>query len=126
MATLNYAALKVFLEFNPDGSVDHKKTLNNVTAQITEYELRQKDQDGLAARAINAVFDQYKGATIATDALLSAAHGVLKSNPDNYAVLDKAMRRYLKANTGARLSVFGMGVGKGLWRWADQAPEKTS
>lgn len=122
---LELAALKTFMVLKADGSVDHTATHNKLTAMITEFELRNKDEDTLAARAVSAVFDKYKGSTMSTDACLGFAMRDLQVTPDNWGTMETAMKRYLKANTGSRGSLFGTGRGKGIWRWVDQAADKT-
>lgn len=121
MVTLNLSALKVFLEVGQDGKVDRQKTLDNVNAQITEYEIRQNSSEELMAKAINTVFERYKGATMATDVLLSFALSETGAHPDRYQELTKVAQSYLKANTGSNQSLFGTSRGKGLWRWKDKS-----
>lgn len=118
---MNITSLKSYLTLNDDGSVNHKETFNKLLADITEFELREKEDLGLSAKAVKQVFDQYSGATLNITFILSSAAKNIGATLDNFEVMEKAIRRFVKANTGEKeVALFGTAAGKGYWRWLDK------
>lgn len=118
---LNLTALKVFMVIGADGVVDYSKSKDKLSEQLAEYELRQDEGNGLAARAVAEFFDTFKGVRVSTSFVISNCLANLKANPDNYQMLTEACERFIKANTGSEnASIFGQKKGVGIWRWTDQ------
>ena len=119
MARLELAALKNFMVLKSDGSVDHDASHAKLTQALTEYEFRAADTSGMVARGVNAVFDEYKGQTLSLSSLVGYVVNHLKAEPTKFALIDSAVRDYVRSHSGGRGSLFGSKQGRGTWRWSD-------
>lgn len=119
---LHLTALKVFMVTDDvTGKVDYKASRNKLDEQLAEYELRNGEEDTMAGRAINAIFEQYKGSTLSTKFIVGNALSELKATPDNYKTFTEALERYLKVNCGdAGVALFGAKKGCGIFRHSDK------
>ena len=86
---------------------------NALLAHIAE----QEKQDDEISRALNGIFDTYKGARINMPALAALALQRLGADPTNYKTLESAVLQHIRNN----LTVFHVARGKngGVSRIAD-------
>lgn len=120
---MNINAIKEFLVRSEDGSIDYTSSRYKLEDALLEYE---KSHDGIA-KAINVVFDRFRGVKINKPGIATFVMGDLKVTPDNMNDVRDSVLEFLDANTGTRESgcLFGTikGKGGGSFRWSDQAEE---
>lgn len=122
---LKLTALKEFMVLDKKtGVVDHAASHAKLTEQLSEYELRHGEEEGLAARAVKQVFDTYKGTRMSMKFIVGQCLTILAATPDNWNVLEEAVNRFIKSNVGERnVSMFGQAKAVGTWRWCDLPEE---
>ena len=124
---MNTAALKVYVAFADDGSIDYKKSAENLIADLQAYETVLDATAEKVQTAVLAVFEKFKGTNLNKPALISFTMKELDASPENYPVYQEGITSFLKANVGPREThILGMrkGIGGGFWLWADK-PEET-
>lgn len=127
--------ITVTLVFDTDGNVNVEASREAFEAEMDLY---LSDENEIA-EAVNAVFSQYKGATINMPALAGFAMQRLKMTPSNFATLEERIGDYVRENadrhekkdkeTGVitqvaepqrtRLFSIAKGKGGGVKRWSD-------
>lgn len=121
---MNTSALKVYLAFTATGSIDYKKSAENLIGDLQSYEAVLDATGEKVEAAILAVFAKHKGVNLNKPALTSFAMTELGATPENYSVYQEGINSFLKANVGDRgAAPIGMrkGIGGGFWLWADKA-----
>ena len=122
-----------------DGKVNVALTMAAFEKSLADYIVRQELEGEAIATAVNAVFDQYKGARMNTPFVVNQALIKLEVTPANSQLLTERVTAYLQENTDRqkkvdrktkaviheaeedRTRLFGVskGPGGGLVRWAD-------
>jgi hypothetical protein len=101
------------IKFNSDRSIDLDATLSRVKDAVVKYNtLRTNDLDTVAA-TVDAVFAQYPGACLSTDALVGFVLRQLGATPETWGTLSKRTIEYVKSYENSRFSIK---VGKGITR----------
>lgn len=119
---LNLASLVVRAS---DGTLDLQATLDAIAPEVVSLVEKMDNEYAEVASAVHAVFDQWKGTRLNTDAVISFSMQHLAApTPDAVNKLTGKIKDYLKDNAGARgESLFWTrrGKGGGIKRWSDTA-----
>jgi len=114
------------------GTTDRDASLQAAEAALDKYIAERETEQDTISQAVNAVFDQYKGAALTMPTIEGMTLRHLNAQPANYKTLGKLVLDHVRANSGARDSgaTFGIskGVGGGVRRWCDvpaDAPESS-
>lgn len=127
---------KINLELDLVRSSNGKYDLDAMTVAarnaLVRLEAERETEEATIADAVNAIFDEFKGAAINMPALLSMTTQRLNAQPSNFKVLSERASAYVHENsqgdtdkaTGAvqrpnSLFVIGKGKGGGVRRRAD-------
>lgn len=95
-----------------NGAVDMDATVLKFRTDLDAHLAARAERDSQIADAVNAVFDQYRGANINLPALETLALSKLGADPSNYGELAEALRSYIKDNSGEG-GAFKVAKGKG-------------
>lgn len=106
-----------------NGSIDLEASRAKFTAALELYTAERETEDASVADAVNAVFDQYKGAAVNLPALKSLALGKLNATHAQFALLSDRVGNYVKANPS--LFEVKKGKGGGVSRLADKPAPAT-
>jgi hypothetical protein len=101
-----------------DGAIAVEATCLAFRNALLAHIAEQEKQDDEISRALNGIFDTYKGARINMPALVALALQRLGADPTNYKTLEEAVYKHIRHN----LQVFRVAKGKngGVSRIADQ------
>ncbi len=138
-------SLPSFVVRGTNGSVDVAATTAKFGDELTKFIAANETEVAVIASAVNAVFDDYRGATLTTPTLVTYALGKLNATPANMATLSDRIRAYVHDNSDrpairskegkkeilvpaeaprTRAFRISKGVGGGVSRWSD-VPEKS-
>ena len=121
MTTINLATFVV--RNDESGEMDIDATDAKFHAVLVKYQAERETEAETVSTAVNAVFDQYKGATINMPALTHRALIVLNAQNENHKTLTERIQHYVRDNNGKREdgATFAIvkGYGGGVRRWAD-------
>ena len=121
---MNTKALEVYCAFSEDGTIDYKKSAENLIADLQSYEAVLEVTGEKVKDAILAVFEKYKGTNLNVPALTNFTMQELAATPENYAVYQNGIKAFIKANQGTRESgavlCVRKGIGGGASLWADK------
>lgn len=93
-----------------DGSLDLQATLDAIAPEVVSAVEKHDDALQGVASAVHAVFDQFKGTRLSTDALVSFASLHLQTDtPDAVNEAREKIKDYVKANP----SIFSTRRGRG-------------
>ena len=120
MTTLN---LSQFCVRNEDGTIDLVATKFKFEATLLQYQADRETEATVIANAVNALFDQFKGARLNMPYVVSQSLRNLNCPPEIYKSMENKVKEYLHANAGDKETgaLFGIGKGKlgGVTRHAD-------
>lgn len=126
------------------GLIDEAASTATFTKALASLKVQRELEDGQIAKAVAAVFDKYKGASINLPGLCTYALMELGATPDNYNDMNEKIAEYVRANSdqGAvkdpkdktkilkpaeapRTRLFSMNKGRGgdTRRWSDVPTE---
>lgn len=124
MTTINLATFAVR---DSDGELDLDGTMTKFQGVLLQYQAERETELATIGAAVNAVFDQHKGATINMPAVTSFALQRLNVQPESYKVLAERIQTFVRDNAsderGKGLFRIAKGKGGGVTRWSD-VPEK--
>lgn len=121
-----------FIVRSSSGAIDHEASIGAFANALLKIESEREAQEEKIGMAVNALFDQYKGARLNIPFILTSVVPKLGSTPETHKTLEKATHRYIQARSqGATLedgtvenpnSMFVIGKGKrgGVLRRADK------
>lgn len=99
-----------------DGSIDHEASVSQFAGALLKYEAERETEMATVAGAVNALFDQYKGARLNTPFLVGEALRRLNAQPENYKTLSERVTEFVR--TSPQFTI-GKGKGGGVARIAD-------
>jgi hypothetical protein len=117
-----------------DGSIDQDASLDACSDAIVKYCAERETEEATIADAVNALFDEHKGARLNMPFVQSATLRTLNVQPANYKVLSEKVAQYVrdhsqgeKAEDGSvarpdSLFLIGKGKGGGVARRCDLPP----
>jgi len=121
---INTITLNTYLVRAADGSIDHAATTLKFQGDLLNYEAERELESATVGEAVNAVFDQFKGARLNMPAVTSYALSRLNVQPENFKTLTEKVQGYIRDHAGERGTgaLFSIAKGKsgGVCRWADQ------
>lgn len=113
-----------------NGSVDRDATVSKFESDLDSFIAERETEQGVIAEAVNAVFDQYRGARCNMPFLTSTALNRLNAGPSNHKALTERVQEYVRSNAGTResgaLFSIAKGAGGGVGRWVDLPEAKAS
>lgn len=123
--------MQVKLVHKADGSVDIPASVAKFEMDLEVFIAQNAADEEMVAACVNAVFDQYKGASIQVPAVCTFALREMNANPANFKVLQERISDYLDTHNQGdtkdgvqefpnSLFVIGRGRGGGVKRRCDQ------
>lgn len=83
-----------------DGSVDLDSTMDQIRLSVAGIiEQMESESEGIG-KAVNGIFDQYKGQTIAMPAIQALVLQRLNASPETFKSLSEKVTDYLRNNSG--------------------------
>jgi hypothetical protein len=119
MTTIN---LSTFAVRDDSGDVDVDATCEKFAQVLLQYQAERETESATIGAAVNAVFDQHRGATINTPAITSLVLQRLNAQFEQYKVLSERVHSYIRSNAGEKGSALfrvAKGKGGGVSRWSD-------
>lgn len=112
------------------GSIDREASLKAAADALDAHIAETETAHSTVQAAVEAVFDEHRGAALTMPDLAFFAGIKLNADPKNRKMLEKVTLDYIRANSSAKredgkLFVTRKGVGGGVSRWSD-IPEKTA
>lgn len=107
-----------YLVRGDDGKVNVQGTMDKFHGELVKYLATRETEDKDIAVAVNAVFDQFKGANCNLPALASLAIAKMSNvDPNNWGTLQERIADYVRENPG--LYQIKKGKGGGVTRISD-------
>jgi hypothetical protein len=103
-----------------DGSIDHEASIGAFAGALLKYEAERETEMAVIAGAVNALFDQYKGARLNTPFLVGETLRRLNAQPENYKVLTEKVQQFVRTSPAFTI---GKGKGGGVARLRDLPTE---
>lgn len=120
--------LATFCVRDESGAIDVGATVLKFEGEVQKYQAERELESETVGAAVNAVFDEHRGAVINMPAVTSMALTRLGVQPETYKVLSERVQEYIRTNaTDTRGGLFRIAKGKGggVTRWADCADKPT-
>ena len=110
MSNINSFIVRFF-----DGSIDHEESLSQFAGELIKYELEVEVEVKGIALAVNALFDQHRGARLNAPYLVGETLRRLSVTPETYTSLTLKVQEFLRSSPA-----FDVNKGKG-GGWARSA-----
>ena len=90
-----------------NGSVDMQATLNKFSADLNAYDQKFGAQMEMIGAAVNALFDQYKGARLNMSFIQGEVVRRTNVDPQNYSNLSDKVQEYLHIHSQGKQDQYG-------------------
>jgi len=116
MASVNFDVVRF-----ADGSVDLDSTMEQIRLSVAGIiEQMESESEGIG-KAVNGIFDKYRGQTIAMPALQALVLQQMNASPETFKSLSEKVGEYLRNNSGEfALFTIARGRSGGVSRNADK------
>jgi hypothetical protein len=123
MTTIN---LSTFVERDASGALDLDTTMTKFQGALLQYQAERETELETIGTAVNAVFDEHRGATINMPAVTTLALQKLNVQPESYKALSERVQSFVRDNAsdernGGGTFRIAKGKGGGVSRWVDVA-----
>ena len=113
---MNNNNISSFIVRFTDGSINHEETLSQFVGELHAYEAEVEIETKGIALAVNALFDQHRGARLNAPFLVGETLRRLNVQPETYTSLTLKVQEFLRSSPSFDVS---KGKGGGWARTAD-------